>query len=241
MRIRFGFRWIPLYATIAVVTIGILLGNWQLRRADEKRAIETRMTQRQALPPLAVGTKKEDPAEIEYRHVSVQGEFDGAWPVYLDNRPQAGSPGFYVLMPFKIAGSQTQVLVQRGWVALDPHHRSAITLPPLPAGPVDLQGIAVRNPGHVMQLGEATPLTPGAIVQNVTVEEFATAAKRDMQPFVIEQTSVSQDGLVRDWPLPSAGIDRHLGYAFQWYGLAATAFLFFVVTGFRHGARAARK
>jgi cytochrome oxidase assembly protein ShyY1 len=58
-----------------------------------------------------------------------------------------------------------------------------------------------------------------------------------MQPFVIEQLSDTRDGLIRDWPRPSTGIDRHLGYAFQWYALAATAFIFFVVTGFRRGTK----
>jgi surfeit locus 1 family protein len=33
------------------------------------------------------------------------------------------------------------------------------------------------------------------------------------------------------------GIDRHLGYAFQWFALAATALLFFVVTGFKRGSK----
>jgi cytochrome oxidase assembly protein ShyY1 len=237
MRIRFGFRWIGLVATVAVVTTGILLGNWQLRRADEKRAIEARLTERQAQAPLVLGGRKEDGAAIEYRRVKISGEFERGWPLYLDNRPQAGSPGFYVLMPFKIAGSSTYVLVQRGWVAVDPHQRSKIALPNTPVGTLDLEGIAIRNPGHVLQLGQAAALQPGAILQNLTVDEFAAASKLDMQPFVVEQTSAAQDGLTRDWPKPSAGIERHQGYAFQWYALALTAFLFFVVTGFRYGKK----
>jgi cytochrome oxidase assembly protein ShyY1 len=78
---------------------------------------------------------------------------------------------------------------------------------------------------------------PGAILQNLTVAEFAAASKFTMQPFVIEQSSDTHDGMVRDWPLPSVGIERHLGYAFQWYALALTAFLFFVVTGYRRGTK----
>lgn len=237
MRIRFGFRWAGLATTIVLVTIGILLGNWQLRRAAEKRAIEVRLAERQALPPLVLNAKKEDGAAIEYRRVAMTGEFVRSWPLYLDNRPEAGSAGFYALMPFRIAGTQTYVLVQRGWVAVDPHQRSKIALPEVPAGTMELEGIAIRNPGHVLQLGQATALQPGAIVQNVTVDEFAAAAKLDMQPFVVEQTSALPDGLMREWPKPSAGIERHQGYAFQWYALALTAFLFFVVTGFRYGKR----
>ena len=241
MRIRFGFRWIALIATIAVVTLGILLGNWQLRRADEKRAIEARLTERQAQAPLAIGAAALDGAAIEYRRVALQGEFDRAWPLYLDNRPQDGNAGFYVLMPFRIAGTQTHVLVQRGWIAVDPHQRAHIAAPVAPSGTVDIEGIAIRNPGHIMQLGQATPLQPGAILQNLTVEEFAAASKYTMQAFVVEQTGAVQDGLARDWPKPSAGIERHLGYAFQWYALAATAFIYFVVTGFRNGKKYSAK
>ena len=237
MRIRFGFRWIGLIATIAVVTAGILLGNWQLRRADEKRAIEARMAERTAQPTLAVDAKPLDGMDIEYRHVSVQGEFEHDWPLFLDNRPQNGNAGFYVLMPFKIAGSNMHVLVQRGWIAVDPHRRAHIAAPAAPEGMVTIEGIAIRNPGHVLQLGQAPAIAPGAILQNITVEEFAAASKYAMQPFVIEQTGSLKDGLVRDWPKPSAGIARHLGYAFQWYALAAMAFLYFVVTGFRYGKR----
>lgn len=241
MRIRFGFRWITLAATIAVVTAGVMLGNWQLRRADEKRAIESRLAERGAQPPLALDAKLQDGMAVEYRRVSVQGEFDRDWPLYLDNRPQNGNAGFYVLMPFKIAGGNVRVLVQRGWIAVDPHARTHIAAPAAPEGKVAIEGIAIRNPGRVLQLGQAPAVAPGAILQNLAVEQFAAASGYAMQPFVIEQTGAAQDGLVRDWPKPSAGIERHLGYAFQWYALAAMAFLYFVVTGFRYGKRQAAK
>src|SRR5271165_4923866 len=102
MPIRFRFRWIPFVATVMVVAIGVSLGNWQWRRADEKRAIETRLTARRAAPPLTVGAMQEEIDNIEYRRVVVRGEFDRDWPLYLDNRPHAGNAGFYLLMPFKV-------------------------------------------------------------------------------------------------------------------------------------------
>jgi len=237
MRIRFKFRCIPFIATITVVAIGISLGNWQLRRADQKRAIETRLTMRQSLAPLMVNAGLVKPDDIEYRQVMVRGEFDNNWPLYLDNRPYAGNAGFYLLMPFKIAGSERHILVARGWIPVNMQNRSKF--PPLmtPAGTVEIAGVAIRNPGHILQLGQPAAIHPGAILQNLTVAEFAAASKFDMQPFVIEQSSDTHDGLVRDWPRPSVGIERHLGYAFQWYALAFTAFLFFLVTGYRRGTK----
>jgi surfeit locus 1 family protein len=234
---RFSFRWIPFVAMLLVVAIGVSLGNWQFRRADEKRAIETRLTARQAQAPLLLSAASQVIDDIEYRRVTVRGEFDREWPLYLDNRPNAGNAGFYLLMPFKIAGSERHVLIARGWLPVDVHNRNKLLSTNTPVGSVEIEGVAIRNPGHVMQLGQATQLQPGAILQNVTVAEVAAASKFDMQPFVIEQSTDTHDGLLRTWPRPSVGIERHLGYAFQWYALAFTAFLFFVVTGFRRGTK----
>ncbi|HSY26107.1 MAG TPA: SURF1 family protein [Burkholderiaceae bacterium] len=222
---------------LVVVAIGISLGNWQLRRADEKRAIETRLTARRAQAPLVLGAAPVSIDELEYRRVMVQGEFDRAWPLYLDNRPIAGNAGFYLLMPFKIAGSERHVLVARGWIPVDVHNRNKLPPTNAPVGQVEIEGVAIRNPGHIMQLGQATAVQPGAILQNLTVTEFAAASKFEMQPFVLEQSNDTHDGMLREWPRPSVGIERHLGYAFQWYALALTAFLFFVVTGYRRGTK----
>lgn len=240
MRIRFRFRWIPFVAMLVVAVIGIALGNWQMRRADDKRAIETRMTARLAQEPLALGATDDSTPnmdDVEYRRVIVRGEFDRDWPLYLDNRPNEGHAGFYLLMPFKIAGSHRHILIARGWLPVDVHQRNKLPPTDTPLGPIVIEGVAIRNPGHVLQLGQAAGVRPGAILQNLTVAELAAASKFDMQPFVIEQSSDTHDGLVRSWPPPSAGIERHLGYAFQWYALALTAFLFFVVTGYRRGAK----
>ena len=241
MPIRFRFRWIPFAAMVTVVAIGIALGNWQLRRADEKRAIEARLTSQLVQAPLAVGAAPVRAEDVEYRRVIVQGEFDRTWPLYLDNRPIAGNAGFYLLMPFKIAGSERHVLIERGWFPVDQHNRNNLPEQNTPDGKLSIEGVGVRNPGHVLQLAQAPVVQPGAILQNLTVAEFAAASKFDMQPFVIEQATDTPDGLTRKWPRASVGIERHLGYAFQWYALALTAFLFFVVTGYRRGSKQAKE
>jgi cytochrome oxidase assembly protein ShyY1 len=237
MPIKFRFRWIPFIAAAAAVAIGVTLGQWQTRRAAEKEAIERKLSAREAAPPLALNGRLQAIDEAEYRRVLVRGEFVRGWPIYLENRPHQGVAGFYVLMPLKIAGSDLHVLVARGWVRRDVADRTRLPSIPAPAGTVEIEGVATRNPGHVLQLGRPEPLHPNAIVQNVDVEEFAQASKLPMQPFVIEQLTDTQDGLVRDWPRPSTGVEKHRGYAFQWYALAATALSFFIVTGFRRGRK----
>jgi surfeit locus 1 family protein len=233
MPFKFRFRWIPFIATLIVAAIGFSLGQWQTRRAAAKEAIESKLTGRAAAPPVLLTSRTPPIDEIEYRRLRVTGEFDAGWPIYLDNRPHAGAAGFYVLMPLKIAGSDMHVIVARGWARRDIADRTKLPPIPVPAGAVELEGIARGSPGQVLQLGQPAPLRPGAIVQNLDIAELAKASGLALQPFIIEQSSDTGDGLTRDWPRPSAGAEKHRGYAFQWYALAATAILFFIVTGFR--------
>ncbi len=232
---KFRFRWIPFLAAVIGAAIGIALGQWQTRRALEKEVIEEKLVTRASAPAVGLQVVNRPIDEIEYRQLAVRGEFIGDWTVYLDNRPYKGVPGFYVMTPLKLAGSGMHVLVARGWAKRDVADRSRLPSAQLPGGTVEIQGLVRRSPGHVLQLGKPERLHPGAIVQNIDIAEFAQSAGLQMQPFIIEQTSDTQDGLVRDWPRPSTGAEKHRGYAFQWYALAATALIFFVVTGFRRG------
>jgi cytochrome oxidase assembly protein ShyY1 len=125
------------------------------------------------------------------------------------------------------------VLVARGWLPRDPSDRARLPPVDTPSGTITIEGRIMRRLPRVLQLGQSTPLQPGAIVQNIQVADVAAAAKMPMLPFIVEQTGDADDHLVRDWPRPSSGIERHRGYAVQWYGLALAAFLFFIVTGFR--------
>ncbi|MEO8598246.1 MAG: SURF1 family protein [bacterium] len=233
----FRFRLIPFIATLLLMAIGITAGQWQTRRAAEKTAIAVKLAQRTAAPVIAIGARPPEIADVEYRSVSVKGEFLPDWPIYLDNRPYQGVAGLYVLMPFRIDGSRMHVLIARGWVPRNPADRKKLPVIPTPTGMITVQGMARRNPGKLLQLGQQDALRPGAIVQNLELASFAQASGLQLQPFLLEQTSELPDGLKRDWPLPSIGIDRHRGYAFQWFALTAVAFIFFVVTGFRRGTK----
>ena len=49
----------------------------------------------------------------------------------------------------------------------------------------------------------------------------------------IKPGKLSGDGLLREWPRPDAGIERHESYALQWYSLAALAVILAAVLSFR--------
>ncbi|WP_426104072.1 SURF1 family protein [Massilia sp. TSP1-1-2] len=236
---RFRFRAIPFFATVLLVALGVSLGQWQDRRAAQKIALQATLAERAVQAPLVLGPKLLGKEDVAFRPVSVAGEFVTGWPLFLDNRPQQGKVGFYLLMPFKIAGSNTHVLVARGWLPRYNGEHDRLPEFSTPPGTVIVTGVAKAGMGKVMQLGDPAMVKPGAILQNLTPDQFADASKLAVQPFFIEQTGPPEagDNLVRDWPAPALGVEKHQGYAFQWYALAGMALLFFVVTGFRRGTK----
>jgi surfeit locus 1 family protein len=247
MRLAFRFRVIPFVATVVLVVLGIVLGNWQTRRAEEKLGIAARLLERGAQQAVVFGEgggvqehvrvgSGAHPTGIEYRRVRVTGEWVASWPLFLDNRPLNGRAGFILAMPFKIAGSDQHVLVLRGWLPRDANDYARLPRFETPAGTVTIEGVATLSAGHVMQLGAAGELKPGMRVQNLDVDTMAKASGLAMEPFFVQQAGRGE-GLVREWPAPETGVDKHRGYAFQWYALAAMAALFFVITGFRSGRK----
>ena len=237
MRLHFRLRWIPLIATVIVCAIGISLGNWQMRRAEEKLALQQEIVARAGFDPLHADRLKPGERPEEFRRVTADGEFLPEWAVYLDNRPLNGKSGFYLLMPLKLVNRDQFVLVLRGWFPRDASDPTRLPAIPVAPAPVHIEGKVRHSAGKLVQLGEPAGLRPGAIVQNAEVDDFARASKLPLHTFIIEQTNDTGDGLVRDWPLPSTGIDTHKGYAFQWYALSAAALIFFLVTGFRRASK----
>ena len=233
MRLSFQFRLIPFIATIVVVLVGLSLGNWQTRRAEEKLSLAREQALQTAQPRLELQVLTGDEIPANFRTVMMTGTFITQWPIYLDNRPYQGQAGFYLLMPFKLNGSGKIILVMRGWLPRDTQDRQKLPATPTPQGLVKLEGVVRGSVGHVMQLGSEPAMQAGVIRQNLEVAELSKASGLQFEKFIIEQTSETSDGLIRDWPQPSVGSDKNRGYAFQWYGLAVTALLFFIVTGLK--------
>lgn len=228
-------RLLPFFATILICALGINLGNWQTRRAAEKERLAIVLNQQSEKPAISLNKAAAKSEMTAFRRVTMQGEFVKEWPIYLDNRPLNGVAGFYVLMPFKLSGSTDVILVARGWQPRNPAQRTKMPLLTTPIGLTQIDGVLRDNLDRSMQLGEADAVSPAAIVQNLSIANVGKQTGFAMLNMVLEQSTDTQDGLRRTWPKPSAGSDKHRAYAFQWYGLALMAFIFFVVTGIRRG------
>jgi cytochrome oxidase assembly protein ShyY1 len=92
-----------------------------------------------------------------------------------------------------------------------------------PDDEVTVDGLAVAQTPRVLQIGENAPAGEGqpAVWQNLDFDAFERASGLAGARWVVQQTNGADDGLLRQWPRLAAGVDKHRGYALQWFALAA--------------------
>lgn len=210
------------------------LGNWQARRAAQKHDLARALEQAMKSPPLELAARPLDPATLIHKRVAARGNFVAERSVLLDNKLRRGRPGYEVVTPLKLGGSDRHVLVNRGWVAA-PASRDVLPALRTPSGEVRVEGLALERLPRALQAGAPSR---GTVRQNVDIAAFAAETGLPLLPVVIEQHSQADDGLARDWPRADFGIEKHESYALQWYSFAALAIALAVVLSFRRVPRA---
>lgn len=220
----------PLLAAVAGIAITAALGSWQLGRAQEKRELKAQFDAHASAPPINVSGAELAAKEVELHRVQARGVFDPGHAVFIDNRIHHGVVGYHVVMPLRLEGSDRHVLVNRGWIA-GLKTRAALPEVRTPREAIAVSGVAVVPGKRMLELsGE---VMEGPVWQNLTIERYRQARPVSIQPFVIRQDSALEDGLLREWDAPDFGINKHYGYAFQWFALALTLLVFYAVTRYR--------
>jgi surfeit locus 1 family protein len=215
-------------ATVALLPILLALGLWQLDRAEQKRALEALYAARMHDDPVRIDHPIGDPATLRYRAVELEGRFDAARTVLLDNRVRRGRAGYEVLTPLQLTHSGLWVLINRGWV---PQPYSRDQLPPIetPDEAVRLRGIIDLPPGKPLALGDDEP--GSTVIQAVDLGDLSQRFGHELQPAVILLDPASGYGFERDWQVTPLGADRHSAYALQWFSLAAALVVLYIVAG----------
>ena len=206
---------------LAAMALTASLGRWQLSRAAEKEALQAAVAERQRLPALdgaslAQALSDDQARELLHRAITLRGQWLADRTVFLDNRPMARQTGFYVLTPLRLTGSDRVVLVQRGWAPRHQVDRSLLPPVQTPTGEVQVSGRIAAHPPRVYRLGQEQG---GAIRQNLDLDAWRAETGLPLAPVLVVQTGAASDGLQRDWPEAASGVEKHYGYAFQWFGL----------------------
>jgi surfeit locus 1 family protein len=200
------------------------LGIWQLDRLAQRRAQNALINERMARPAIALDGAAVDPAVLDYQHVEAHGVYDSSQEIVLRGRALGGSPGVHVLTPLRLEGSDTAVLVDRGWLPLElaaPAARQAYAEPP---GLVVVQGVARRS-----QAGAGGPQDPPLPAGEsrrdawfrVDIAGIEQQVGYQLLPLFIEQQPAPGDPqLPRRVATSDLGEGSHLSYTIQWFSFA---------------------
>lgn len=224
MRTLRTFFWSIFVAAGAAIMAA--LGVWQLSRLQERRALNAEIVGRISRPPIAIAGETMDAANLEYRPVTVTGQYDFSQEVVIRNRARNSAPGVHVLTPLKIEGSEQAVLVDRGWIpytAAAPEVRAAYHTP---RGTVTVTGLLRLSQSRPSPLVPADPAISPALPRIdawywVNIEQMQTQMPYRLLPFFIEQSAGPDPSA-----LPAAGSEidlgdgPHLSYAVQWFSFA---------------------
>lgn len=216
---------------LVLVPAFISLGLWQWNKAQAKLARQAELDALSQGPALAMPMEPASAESLRHRRFALQGEFDPARQILIDNRVQQGQAGYHVVTPLKLAGSDLRVLVNRGWVPAPADHSRVPEVPP-PAGPVSITGVAVVPAERFFTLAPAPAARWEPVWQNLDLQRFRAGVPYALQPVVIQLDPDVPGGYGRDWPRPEEGADHNLGYAMQWFGFAVASlaiWLYFLV------------
>ena len=232
LNVRF---WLLTVAAVLAMAVTASLGQWQLDRAAQKEALQAAMDGQKRLPLLdgasltAPNGAPFDITPVLHRRVLLEGQWLPQHTIFLDNRQMQGRPGFFVLTPLQLQGSAWVVWVQRGWVARNFQDRTQLAAIDTPPGRVQVAGVVALAPSRLLELGGDTR-TGGAarIRQNLNLPRFRTETGLQVVDAAVLQTGAASEGMQRHWPAVRTGVEKHYGYAFQWFGLSSLIALLYV-------------
>jgi len=184
--------------------------------------------------PVALPNVIELKEEWQFKRVEFKGEFAPEYQMLLDNRVHNGAPGYQVVTPVKVANLETYVLVNRGWVK----GNATRTLPEIetPTGEHTFVGDIFVPLDKVFSLEteQEKTATWQPLWQHIDMKRYQALVPFSVKPYMVRLGKDSQvGGFVREWPVPKDRVKVHLGYAYQWFGFAATFFVIYIVLNFK--------
>jgi surfeit locus 1 family protein len=237
----FSRRWL-LITLLVIVGVAVLarLGKWQLDRLAQRRALNASVQAQIAAPVLDLsGSALQDNlANMEYRKVTVVGEYDFSQQVALSNQVEGSEWGVHLITPLRIQGTNTAVLVDRGWVPVQGSESGDWSKYDEP-GTVTVRGV-IRDSQIKSDLGlRSDPtLAPGQTGLKawnfVNVSRISQQVSMPLLPVYIQEApDPSWAGQpVRTQPQLDLSEGPHLGYAIQWFAFAillAGGYPFFIL------------
>ncbi len=257
MSIRIGNRFFaaelaPSLLSLLLFTVFLSLCSWQLGRAQEKRDLfaqfETGASEKalHAIPTKTAEFRSDDSGANEpganglgarYRTVRLSGRYDSTRQILIDQMTHRGRIGYQVLTPFVPSDGSPMVMVNRGWIPAPPK-RDQFPLISVSVTDRVLSGRldTLRRPGLRLnkELPADAPWPRRMVFPDMLT--LGTALQTELAAYVVLLSADQPDGYAREWKPRVMGPGKHIGYAVQWFSLAAAVLIIYTWLGFRSGA-----
>jgi len=228
----FKFKLIPTLIFAITFCGFIVLGFWQIDRADQKNVLNSNYTDRQqeAIIVLDKNNVIDEKSSLLWRKVEFEGSFINKQNIILDNQIFNQIAGFNIITPFKIKGSDSLVLVNRGW---HPNLKNRETLPIINEISDEriLQGHIASFPVSGIKLGKNNIETLNSQIfrfQRLDTAELNYFFSAKMMPYMIYLDPIIDKELYGNFKLPAPDSQKNYGYAFQWFAFAITLLIIFI-------------
>ena len=226
---------IPAFLIIATIAFLVSLGLWQLDRADQKRTIEAAIVNANTGPIEFIANGREL-LDKEYYDVRLQGNYLSDKQFIYDNQIVDQVSGYYVLTPFILTDQLGVILVNRGFI---PWNGQRERLADIAVDSVSREiKVQVSSPIKRMEL-KATDVSRQfpVLIQAIDFDVLEEVSKLKFVKVVGLLDPSSSDGYVRKWEPYTGSIEKHIGYAIQWFLMA----LVLAIIGLRIGLKRRKK
>ncbi|WP_342356484.1 SURF1 family protein [Vibrio splendidus] len=248
-----GF-WIAVVLTVVSVGILIKLGLWQLERGNEKLRYEQQLSERAQQSPRSLDSVisewkdsriqaqgASEQLSLNGLKVDVELETPSGLVVLLDNQVNQGTVGYVIYMlgevRFKDENeslvAEKQLLIDLGFVAASNDRRELpqlgnITLPTNMSGRLYTRSV---NPlSHELGLENTTPKR----IQNINITALSEYTGQAVLPFVFQPQSLESWPYELLWRPTAMKSEKHFGYSFQWFVMAAVLLFLMLLIGYRY-------
>lgn len=214
------------------IPLFLVLGTWQVQRAEHKERLLQRVAEVQAQPPVSLeqALGRTDP---NFAAVEFAGAAQPERLIYLDNRVRDGLPGVEVLLPVRTGSGM--VLVNLGY--LPKPGRIDFPTPPVLPGQVSVSGYLYRPDKPRVVLSEQELTQWPRVLQRLDWDLAGRALGEALIPWQVRIDSTSPYALTTDWTVSVSGPERHRGYAFQWFAMAFALTILFIIVGVKRAPR----
>lgn len=195
------------------------------------------------VPSLTLNSTSRVTDNINDFPVEVSGELDTSWLFLLDNQMLNGQFGYRVFQWVDLTPKQNlttevleasllvksqKVLVNLGWHLADRTRRTQPNIQPL-SGYVNVvghvriieQGITLASEPLLLNDETLNNQTKTMLIQRIDLVNLSELIDTDLLPFVVYVDEKETLGYQKNWQPIVMSPEKHEGYAFQWFSLAA--------------------